>query len=197
MTQVREGGQVLQASLECAHRSGIYVGHWASTVNFGEATTEHDPYVGYRKQVTEDLTLDAQVFPTLYPGVDDNLDYDFWTFRARAFYQAHEKLQVIASLDHSEDFFGGTGRMDYPQVMLVVPITENLSFTPSAGYLFVEDNQKFGLPDFANGSIGFRYTLPQSKGTSLAVQATSTSLSDSKSPNKGEPELQFSLTHTF
>ena len=62
----------LQGTLNLKHRSGAYVGAWASSLDgFGElggSNLELDLYGGYRTQAAPGLTLDAGLLYYAYPG---------------------------------------------------------------------------------------------------------------------------------
>lgn len=64
----------IQGTVTVTHESGLYVGTWASSIDFKNLdgagnglTTEVDLYGGYSKEVTPGLTLDVGLLYYLYP----------------------------------------------------------------------------------------------------------------------------------
>lgn len=69
------GKPALQGGVDYAHKSGLYVGAWASNVtwikDFNQATQgdyEIDLYGGYKGAITKDLGFDLGVISYQYPG---------------------------------------------------------------------------------------------------------------------------------
>lgn len=65
----------LQAGLDLAHKSGVYLGAWASNVSWikdyagaSKGSYELDLYAGYKGEISQDLTFDLGVIRYLYPG---------------------------------------------------------------------------------------------------------------------------------
>jgi len=65
----------LQAGVDFAHTSGLYVGAWGSNVNWikdyvgaSEGTLEVDLYGGYKGEIAKDFTFDVGVITYQYPG---------------------------------------------------------------------------------------------------------------------------------
>jgi uncharacterized protein (TIGR02001 family) len=65
----------LQAGVDFAHTSGVYVGAWASNVSWikdyvgaTDGTMEIDLYGGYKGEIAKDLTFDIGVITYQYPG---------------------------------------------------------------------------------------------------------------------------------
>ena len=65
----------LQGGVDFAHKSGAYVGAWASNVSWikdyigaKDGTTEVDLYGGYKGEIAKDLSFDIGVITYQYPG---------------------------------------------------------------------------------------------------------------------------------
>lgn len=65
----------LQGGVDFAHKSGLYVGAWASNVSWikdyvgaTDGTTEVDLYGGYKGAISKDLAFDIGVITYQYPG---------------------------------------------------------------------------------------------------------------------------------
>ena len=70
----------IQGGFDVGFETGIYVGTWASNVNFGAsdegdvASMEWDLYVGWSGEVADGIELDVQAIHFQYPG-DTSLNY--------------------------------------------------------------------------------------------------------------------------
>lgn len=88
------GAGAVQASLDFAHESGIYIGAWGSNVadeDFGGASIELDYYIGYGGSITDDISYDlawaTYTFPQGIDAVDEVLaSVDLYGFTVGAKY---------------------------------------------------------------------------------------------------------------
>jgi len=67
------GNPALQGGVDYAFSNGLYVGAWASNINWvkdflGSGSTEIDVYGGYKGAITEDLGYDVGYITYNYPG---------------------------------------------------------------------------------------------------------------------------------
>lgn len=71
------GDPAIQGGAMLSHISGVYVGAWTSSVDFGAGTktrAEQDYYAGYFWQATDDISLDLGYIKYVYPkNADFNL----------------------------------------------------------------------------------------------------------------------------
>jgi uncharacterized protein (TIGR02001 family) len=82
--------------------SGLYVGTWASNVNYGDgATAEMDFYVGYGFDVSEDITLDFSLVKYVYPG---NQTYNYEEYIAST-----SLYGLDVTVLHSPEYLGDGG----------------------------------------------------------------------------------------
>lgn len=64
----------VQAGLEYGHNSGVFAGYWGSTLNYDPTDDtqshgfEHDFYVGYGRELNENLSYKSQVMAYVYQG---------------------------------------------------------------------------------------------------------------------------------
>ncbi|RTL20082.1 MAG: hypothetical protein EKK50_05290, partial [Sphingomonadaceae bacterium] len=69
----------VQAGLTVAHKSGVYVGAWASNLagwgTFGGANMELDLIGGYKTKISPTGTLDVGLTWYMYPGGANKTDY--------------------------------------------------------------------------------------------------------------------------
>jgi len=101
----------IQGGFDLNHESGIYAGIWASNVNFGSNDPAHlelDYIVGFGNELSNGLSYDLAYIYYTYPGVDDNLNYDFGEFKLGLGYQ-----MLSAEYYYANDFFGGSGKAHY------------------------------------------------------------------------------------
>ena len=77
-----QGDPAIQGGLDVAHESGLYIGTWASNVDFGgEASMELDYYAGFTSNITEDIAYDLGWIKYEYPG-DGDEDLNFSEYYA-------------------------------------------------------------------------------------------------------------------
>jgi uncharacterized protein (TIGR02001 family) len=67
----------LQASLDYAFDNGVYIGAWASNVDFepADGDVELDLYIGYGADISDTVAWSASVVYYAYPGSDDLGEY--------------------------------------------------------------------------------------------------------------------------
>jgi hypothetical protein len=69
----------VQGGLTIAHKSGVYVGTWASNLSgwgtFGGANMELDLIAGYKLPLSDNATLDVGLTWYMYPGGADKTDF--------------------------------------------------------------------------------------------------------------------------
>ena len=123
----------VQGGFDFAHKSGVYAGVWASSLNFGEtipndAHLETDVYAGYRGEMAK-LKWDVGVLHYMYPGAASELDYDFTEAYVGVGYGP-----LGVKVSYSDDF--GT----------------DLAGTDDESAYYIEANANFELPmDFGLG----------------------------------------------
>lgn len=107
----------VQLDLEYAHRSGGYVGLWASNVDYTAAGVPTDGVdheiagrAGWRIPVMASRVLDLSIEHSRYPGATDGLDFDYTEIGAALEVSEHIALRVA----HTSDYFGlGGAATDY------------------------------------------------------------------------------------
>ncbi|MDM8565716.1 TorF family putative porin [Candidatus Halobeggiatoa sp. HSG11] len=113
-TQTDEG-IAIQGGFDIFHESGIYVGTWASNVNFLEdssiapedrANMEVDVYVGLSGVLTEELSYDVKIGQYMYPGASSDLEYDLTEFNLTLTYAMPQGTEIGLVYDYSPDFGG-------------------------------------------------------------------------------------------
>lgn len=135
----------IQGGLDFAHETGLHAGVWGSSIDFdtvGAGSMELDIYGGYAGEIG-DFNYDVGGIYYLYPGSDDNLNYDFWEVYATAGY-AFDFMSLHAGVYYSPEFFGDTGDAYYYTFGAEAPVMEDL-FTLSThiGRQTIDDAQNY------------------------------------------------------
>ncbi len=160
----------IQAGLNLEHASGFYAGVWGSNVDFGgDEDIEIDYILGFSNEV-EGLSYTVAGYYYTYPGVDSDLDYDYFEAGLNLSYTA-DMVTPTASLYYSPDFFGGTGEAWYITAGLSVAPTDAISVYANVGLQTVED-----VPDdVLDWNIGASYSV---EAFTFDVKYTDTDISD-------------------
>lgn len=171
----------VQGGLDLAGPSGVYLGVWGSSVNFGEdlaagprAQMELDFYGGIAPTVSGfDLDLGAVYFA--YPGAASGRSYDFYELYA-GLGRAFGALGAGVDVAYSPDFFGGSGAGLWTGASASASF-EGLpvAFDASFGRQTIDDNATWGTPNYNAWSVGAGTDL---LGTTVGASVTGTSLSE-------------------
>lgn len=109
-----DGGPALQGSLDYAFDNGIYVGTWASNVDYPDSPpekfegTEQDYYGGYYGSLSEGFDFDVGVARYTYHAFPESSDYTEWY--AGVVIQGNTKLKYFYA-DDDAIFAGETWRV--------------------------------------------------------------------------------------
>jgi uncharacterized protein (TIGR02001 family) len=168
----------VQGGLDVAGPAGVYVGAWGSSVNFGEelprAQLELDVYGGIAPSVAGfDLDLGALYY--LYPGSKSDNNYDFYELYGGVG-RTLGPVGLGVSAAYSPEFFAasGTGVWLGAEASVGVPGT-SLTLDGSLGQQSIEDNGRWGTPDYMAWSAGVGTEL---FGASLGATVTGTDLDE-------------------
>lgn len=148
----------IQGGIDLAHPSGVYLGTWASSVNFGEdlstgprAHMELDVYGGFRPTVLG-TALDLGAIYYAYPGADGGRGYNFAELGLGAS-RTVAGLGTGLQLKYSPDFFASSGEAVYYGGSLSVPVSL-VTVSGSLGRQRIDNNAAFGTPDYTDWGIG-------------------------------------------
>lgn len=146
----------VQGGIDLAHPSGLYLGTWASSLNFGEdalprAQLELDVYGGFGFDLGPVATIDLGAIYYAYPGADDR-GYNFVEVGLGAS-RSFSLVETGLTAAYSPDYFGGSGTSLYYGLDLAVPVSM-LTISGSIGHQTIEDNETFGTPDYTDWGIG-------------------------------------------
>jgi len=113
----------------------------------------------------------------VYPGADEDLNYDYAEFLGGYAYSFGDAADVEAQLYYSPDYFAGSGDSLYAVANVTVPIgaVEGLSAVGSVGHQWIDDNAQYGAPDYADWSAGLDYLWRENIGFSAKYHDTDVS----------------------
>lgn len=146
----------IQGGIDLEHPSGLYLGVWGSSLNFGEsanprAQVEMDVYGGFGFSAADLFDVDLGLIYYGYPGSEDR-GYDFVEFGLGAS-RSFSMLDGGVSASYSPDYFGRSGNAWYYALDLGIPVSL-LTLTGSVGHQTIEENETFGTPDYTHWSLG-------------------------------------------
>ena len=133
----------IQGGFDFKHESGLYIGTWASNVDFNEedstdpaadeaADMELDVYIGYANEIG-DISYDISLLRYAYPGADADLDYNelILALGYRGF---------TGTLGYSNDIFSSNETGFYYGLSYAHDIMEGLTVSVGAGYSDFDKN---------------------------------------------------------
>ncbi|MDX2349710.1 MAG: TorF family putative porin [Porticoccus sp.] len=110
----------IQGGFDVAFENGIYVGTWASLVDFqdpdgSDADMELDYYVGYGGEITEEVTFDVGYLYYDYPS-SDSTEFDFTGNRDLDYQEIYGSVSFsdfTLGAAYSDDYWLETGEFYY------------------------------------------------------------------------------------
>jgi uncharacterized protein (TIGR02001 family) len=175
-------GPAIQGSIGYAldtgvHDTSIYVGAWASNVNFqdgNEANVELDLYGGLRGKVA-DVGWQVGAIGFVYPGADTRLNYNFAEVAGSLSYEVTPSVTTGLFYAFAPDNLASTGPANYVEgnVAVAVPLPSMLTSRGLGAGLYglvgrqwLADNARAGIPDYLTWTIGAKLTY---KAVSIGV----------------------------
>jgi len=145
----------ISGGIDFSHNSGLYIGAWASNIDFGsDATTETDFYAGFASQMGE-VSYD---FGYIYYGYPDGEDLNFSEVMASASWNF---LSVGVSTTAHSDWESDFGDDTYFELNLTFDVFKDVEF-----------GMHLGSYDFDMGTDYLDYNMSLSKaGFSFMVSA--------------------------
>lgn len=160
----------IQGSLDIEHSSGLYVGGFASNVDFLglDANIELDALAGYRFTVLG-IKFDVGAIYYAYPGYtrpDGGFRLDYLEVAGRASYEAGP-VTFLASVYYSPDYQLQSGVGVYAEGGVDIRLPFEFVGSARLGHQSVERNERFGTPSsFVNWGLslsrdlyGFTFTV--------------------------------------
>lgn len=201
MTQTDDGPAV-QGGIDYAHESGLFLGTWASNVDFRtpDPDVEMDLYAGYAGSVG-DFSYKATLIYYWYPG--DNVTADFSELTLSGTYKMLT-VGVAYTLTGQDDKIPDGDEMPYDSGDLyvygsiAVPLGNDFSLTGTVGYYNFDD---VADTSFTHGVIGVSKSAGDFGTFSLNVSKAWLSNDDTAAlalvDNDDEPKVFVSWIKTF
>ena len=139
-----EGDPALQAGLRYRHRSGFFVGGWASTVRFAYDDMIGDPRrvevrgsAGYACPVGQNWFWNALVVRYEFPGSDGRIDTSYTEVQLSTQYRE----LISTTVAYSSSYLGGDSWGLFGEVTAGYPLPFNLDLSVGIGYAELESNR--------------------------------------------------------
>ncbi len=154
----------IQGGIDFAHKSGFYLGAWASNVKWvkdfngaSKGNWELDIYGGYKTEVAKDLTLDVGLITYRYPGNNSGAAGTlgaggFSKADTNEFYGALTYSIFTAKYNRSMgDFLGNlkSSGSDYVDLSAAVDLGNGFTLTPHIGHQRVKNISVANYTDYA------------------------------------------------
>lgn len=205
ITQTREKAAA-QGGFDLGHKSGLYIGTWASNVsqwaNAG-GSMEIDVYGGYKGSLPMDIGFDIGAIAYEYPGNTANPSN-----KTKEWYLGFSKGPFSYKYSRTTgNWFGiaSSSGSNYHDLTATFPLIDKLTVAVHAGKQDVAGNSETVNPDYNDYSIAFTYDLGNSFTAGLkfttvdfkssAAKSSGWFYSDNK--NLGDDGIVVSLTKTF
>lgn len=151
-------GPAIQGGFDYAHKSGVYLGTWASNVQeefLNGANIEIDVYGGYSGNITDDLSFDVGGLYYYYPGQNSNTT-SINTFEV---YAGATWKWINVKYSHSTGkFFGLADSKNsyYIEANVSVPLPMDMTLDLHYGHQEIKGS---GNDDYADWKIGVSKTM--------------------------------------
>ena len=163
-----QNAPAVQGGIDYAHKSGLYIGNWNSSVSSQIYTSgaglESDLYAGYKKEIVKGITVDVGSYNYFYPRSTT-------TARTGSHFDTYEGYiglgyKDIISAKYSrvlgDGYFGTANAQGTTYVQadakLAVPTIKNLSVVAHYGRTNVANSTAY---DYNDINAGFVYSLPK------------------------------------
>jgi len=185
------------------HESGFLVATEGLNINLMEdetvssgdrANTLFDFIVGYRGDLSKNLSLDFQAYDYRLPGAASNLNYDFWEFTTILTYSIQDTDTDLGFVyDVSPDFMFKTGWAHNFELTASHSLSNDLSFGGYVGWQGVSDNEKIGFDDYFHYSVWASYPIGE---FDVGISYANTDLDNADAMN-ADNIVYFTLSKSF
>lgn len=156
----------ISGGFDYGHSSGLYVGLWASNVDFGDsANIEIDYYGGIAGEFSNGISWDVGGLYYQYPGVTDadeaGGDFDFFEAYGSLGYTFGDiqlEPSISAFFAYSPDYFGETGDSYYVALDLGFSLPYDFGLAFQYGNQMFDDEAAAGT-DYQHYSVGLSKDL--------------------------------------
>ncbi len=192
-----DDGPGIQGGFDWSHESGIYLGTWASNVDFdGAGEIEMDWYGGYASEFNG-VSYDIGALYYQYPGAEDNgASFDFVEVYGSVGYD-FEVIAIGADIAYSPDFFADSGDAFYFGGTASIPLPAGFGLDGGFHRQTIDKNLAFGTPNYNTWDVGLTYTLV---GFDLDLRYVDTDLSDAEcfsGSNLCDAQVVFTVSRSF
>jgi uncharacterized protein (TIGR02001 family) len=154
----------VQGTIDIQHTTGLYVGAFASNVAFlgTNARQEIDALAGWRTTVAG-ASLDVGGIAYTYPGYEHGpgfYDLQYFELAAKASYEIPSlpvPMKVLASFNWSPNYQAESGNGFYVEGGVEFALPYDFTLAGRAGYQWIQNNTRWGSPDFANWNVTLSY----------------------------------------
>jgi uncharacterized protein (TIGR02001 family) len=189
-----DGEPVVQGGVDVDFGNGIYLGTWASQVDFAygadETKYEQDVYAGYAGEISETVSFDVGYIFYAYHGSDRSEDY-------QEVYGSLSISDLTLGLAYSNDYWAETGAFYYPyaEYSFALPADVSLDFHVGAN-VFDEEGFLFEADSYMDYSVSVGKAFG---GLSLSASLVGTDISDSECYGLDwcEPSVIAAATYTW
>lgn len=180
ISQSGRGNPAAQGGIDFAHDSGVYLGTWASSINFG-GNVETDFYGGWSGDVGDGLGLDVGAILYHYPSAASADELDYWEGYA-GLSKDFGFASAGAKFSYSPEWTGETGEAWYIEGNVDVPAGRFFTINLHAGYQWFDDNTAVGFDDYSDYLIGVSFAAI---GLDFQVAYVDTSLPEAQNGDMG------------
>ncbi|MDO9709855.1 TorF family putative porin [Paracraurococcus lichenis] len=149
-----------QGTLDIQHESGVYVGAFLSNAKFlaspwNDTRQELDLLAGYRFEFGG-INFDIGYIAYTYPGQDKAIGTQLNEYQEIAIKANYtiDPVKILAAYNYSPNFFGHSGAGNYVEGGADVTLPFELTASGRLGYQWIQNNPRFGTPDYLWYSIG-------------------------------------------
>lgn len=164
----------IQAGAGYSFSNGIYLGAWASNVDFGEDTdAEVDTFVGWNGDLNDTVNLDVQLVRYNYVGEPDGVDYAYNELIGKVTFVENYSV----TLGYTNDFLASDTDSIYAAVGGSWDVGNDINLTAGLGYTTVDEDlsSEDGYIDYSIGvnrdfgpvNIGLGYIGTDNSGENL------------------------------
>ena len=175
----------VQGGIQYTGSQGIYVGAWASNVEFAsDVSTEIDVYAGYTYAIDDKTAVSGQFIYYWYPNANNGEETNYWEVSAKLEHQldmAGLYLEVAYAPAQASDAYSKSlsikGGVEAGVVDSLPLFSDGLSVSANLGHQGFDDNTLVGLEDYMFYDIGATATAG---AFSLDVRYINTNLSEAE-----------------
>ena len=176
----------IQGGFDVGFESGLYVGTWASNVNFGETSMEWDLIVGWGGEISEGIELDVSFIYFDYPNDRDALNY-------QELAGSLSFSDFTVGVNYSPEYLAAEDvKFLYPYVDYSYGLSEDVSLDLHVGYNMSDspDGGFFvGQDEYVDYSVGLSFPLG---GATLSIGVYGTDLDECGRDCEARPILSIS-----